>query len=324
MAKRKLNKQQRARLLLSQTESLQLDATLPHEEGLVICCFGTRALVEKTDGSRLECMIRQHIQTLTAGDKIVFRTETDTTGVIISLFPRKSVLERLDKYHQLKPTAANVTQLVIVIAPSPAPSWPLLDTYLIAAEQAHLEACIVVNKTDLAMDDIQSILTTHYAPLQYPILFTSKNTPESYDGLTQQLAKHTSVFIGQSGVGKSSLISTLLPHELNIQIGEISHAKDVGKHTTSTSRFYHLPNGGALIDSPGVRSFQPANLTPGIILKGYREFHPFIGHCQFRNCNHRTAPGCALLKGLADKHISVLRYENFVKLVDALSISSHF
>lgn len=319
MTKRKLNKQQRTRIEQSQAEALHLHTDSPHHKGLVLCCFGKRALIEDEKGHPVDCAIRPNLPTLVAGDHIVWQAQEEHTGVVISLFPRQSILERLDKQGQPKPTAANVSQMIIVIAPKPTPSWPLLDTYLIAAETLHLQACIVLNKIDLPVDALKTLLHTHYAALPYPILFTTQQDPSTYETLKQQLATHTSVFVGQSGVGKSSLIQALLPHQLDIQIGEISEAKAIGRHTTSVARFYHLPSGGALIDSPGVRSFQ-LPLNHARILAGYPEFRGLLQHCRFRNCNHQNTPGCAILNALAEKRVSTFRYDNFLQILKNLDV----
>lgn len=314
MSRRKLNKQQRARIQQIQTSHLELDPNKPHQKGLVICCFGTRATIETPEGTRVDCAVRPNLPALVAGDQIIWQAEAAEHGVVISLVPRYSLLERLNKDGKPKPTAANITQMMIVIAPKPEPSWALVDSYLIVATQLNLRSCIVLNKVDLPHACIKTILQDHYATLSIASRFITKTDPKTYRDLEQQLAGQTSVFVGQSGVGKSSLIQHLLPHETNIQIGQISEAKALGRHTTSLSYVYHLPEQGMLIDSPGVRSFQPM-LTLKQIIQGYPEFHPFLQNCKFRNCPHHDTSACGIIKAVAEGKVSAFRYENFVKIL---------
>ena len=184
---------------------------------------------------------------MVAGDRIIWQPEGEHQGVVVSLYPRGSILARPTLAGLKKPVAANITQLIIVMATKPEISWPLLDSYLIMAETLHLHAVILLNKTDLPCDKLKSELLKDYEPLGYPIIMTNQNEPDGYELLKKALNHQISVFVGQSGVGKSSLISRILPHELNISTGEISEGSELGKHTTSNSRYYHLPSGGALI-----------------------------------------------------------------------------
>ncbi|HBI22114.1 MAG TPA: ribosome small subunit-dependent GTPase A, partial [Legionella sp.] len=155
----------------------------------------------------------------------------------------------------------------------------------------------------------------YHSALDYSLILTGHDQKQGYEDLQRALNHNTSVFVGQSGVGKSSLIAQMLPNEPSIiHVAAISEKSELGCHTTSNSCFYHLPSGGALIDSPGVREFGLWHMPASDIANGYREFRPFLSNCKFRNCNHRDAPGCALLQAVKNKQISHKRYENYVKI----------
>lgn len=318
MSKRRISHQQSARIEKKQRNYRQ-PAETGHPEatsdGLVIKRFSRHAQIENTNGERLSCSIRPSLGTLVAGDRVVWQTEGHDQGVVVSRYPRSSVLGRPDKHGELRPVAANITQVMIVVAPKPEISWPLLDSYLVMTEYLNLRACIVLNKTDLASDKLREELRTYYTTLEYPILFTGRDQHEGYKQLQTTLNNQTSVFVGQSGVGKSSLIAQVLPEESSlIHVGEISVKSELGCHTTSNSCFYHLPSGGALIDSPGVREFGLWHMPATEIAKGFREFRPYLSKCKFRDCNHRDAPHCALLEAVKNKSITRKRYDNYVKI----------
>jgi ribosome biogenesis GTPase len=316
MSKRRINKQQSARILKIQERYRDDNESLATEDGLVLMRFGRTAQIEDKEGRQIHCSIRPSIDSLVAGDRVIWRAEGENSGVVVSRYTRDSMLGRPDKRGEFKPVAANITQIIVVVAPKPELTWSLLDSYLVMAEQLALSICIVLNKTDLDSEWIKNELTNCYEPLGYPVLFASSKSKTSYDLLKQQLNNQTSVFVGQSGVGKSSLIAGLLPHIDNIQTADISIVSELGCHTTSNSRLYHLPSGGALIDSPGVREFGLWHLPVAEITKGYREFRPLIRECKFRNCNHKDNPGCAIIQALDEKHLTQRRYESYLKLVN--------
>ena len=285
------------------------------EMGLVIMRQTRYAHVEDSNGHLIHCAIRPHITTLVAGDRVTWQAEGPAQGVILDVLPRQSVLGRLDAQGQLKPIAANITQLMIVIAPVPAVSWLLLDSYLVMAETLHLPAYIILNKTDLEITEIQQYLFQHYEPLGYPILMTSI-TSQDLSPLQKVLRQQTSVLVGQSGVGKSSLIMHILPHEApRIKTGPLSEQNHFGCHTTSNSHLYHIPSGGDLIDSPGIRELSLWTLPQLSVALGFREFRPYISQCKFRNCTHHNTPNCAVIQAVKSQQISLKRYENYVKLI---------
>ena len=181
------------------------------------------------------------------------------------------------------------------------------------AENLNLQASIVLNKIDLPCNEIRQILHDEYPALGYPVVTTALGDADQFKNLLQQLDNEVSVFVGQSGVGKSSLISRVLPQESNISIGAIS-TTEFGRHTTTNSCFYHLPTGGALIDSPGVRELGLWHMEVAEITRGYREFLPYIQNCKFRDCDHKTSLGCSLLEAVKKGLVSRQRYNNYVKI----------
>ncbi len=234
-------------------------------------------------------------------------------GVVTALVDRTSVLTRSTFSGEQKPLAANITQLVIVVAPQPEPSEYLLDQYLIAAERIGVKTIIAVNKSDLMQADERKKLEnrfSNYIKIGYPVIYISSHTQEGLKPLTEKLANQTSILVGQSGVGKSSLTNALIP-DLNLQTSKLSDKKQLGQHTTSASTLYFLENGGRLIDSPGVRSFRLGEIDKQTLEKGFAEFKPFLGHCRFSDCSHKNEPGCALIKACQEGLISESRLDNF-------------
>ena len=316
MSKRRISDQQSARIEKKQKkyrQSTEIENNPATADGLIIRRFSRHAIVESNTGVRIHCSIRPNIDSLVAGDRVIWQAEGERQGIVVSCYPRQSVLGRPDKRGLLKPVAANISQIMIVVAPKPDISWGLLDSYLVMAEFLNLRACIVLNKIDLSSDTLQRSLQ-QYEQLGYTLLFTSKNENQGHQQLQKALNNQTSVFVGQSGVGKSSLISQILPLESNIQTGAISERTDLGCHTTSNSCLYHLPTGGALIDSPGVREFGLWHMPAREIANGYREFKPYLSQCKFRNCNHRDTIGCAIITAVEHHLITHNRFENYVKI----------
>lgn len=315
MSKRRINKQQSARIeKIQQTYQANKENQDDLSDGLVITRFSRHAEIEDNQGTRMRCSMRPNLETLVAGDRVIWQSEGTSQGVVVSIYPRSSVLAKPTSVGLQKPVAANITQLIIVIAPKPEISWPLLDSYLVMAETLRLQAVILLNKEDLPCTALKKQLISDYQQLGYPILFTSKDSAESLEQLKKVLDQQISVFVGQSGVGKSSIISALLPHEENISTGELSEVSELGRHTTSNSRYYHLLSGGALIDSPGVREFSLWHIDATAIARGYSEFKPYLALCKFRNCTHIDTPHCAIIDALNKHLISAKRYGNFIKL----------
>lgn len=285
--------------------------------GRVITHYNRRVLIEDAAGVQRLCALRSHIIPLVAGDAVQWQAQATGQDLVVEVMPRVSVLGRPDTRGRFKAMAANITHVIVVVAPEPMVSWELLDRCLAMAEQLNVTASIVLNKTDLPCQDLLSILETDYVPLGYPVILTQQDTDVAAT-LGALCRDHVSVMVGQSGVGKSSLMARLLPDAASlIRIGPLTTHGALGSHTTRNARFYPLPQGGALIDSPGVRQFGLWEMSTQDIAWGYREFRSLLQQCQFRDCTHLHVKGCAVLQALEKKQISARRYENYVKIVHA-------
>ena len=288
-----------------------LENAQAEQSGLVITRYGQHVLVEAEDGQLLQCTGRQNIELSVAGDQVVFQSTGDDTGVVTALLPRENRLKRGDKL-----IASNVDRLYLVVAVEPHYQFELIDRYLIMAQNANLPIEIVVNKIELGdLAKIQNDFAM-YEAIGYPVHYLSVKQNTGVEALKVRLDDHTNIFLGQSGVGKSSLINALIPN-LNLRVNEISDKSKLGKHTTTNTTLYHIPSGGDLIDSPGVREFQLDNLSSGEILSGFREFQAYLGHCKFRNCAHINEPQCAIKGAVEAGDIHPKRYQSYLTLIEA-------
>jgi ribosome biogenesis GTPase len=326
---RKLSQQQLRRVQNLQQKRRQAAGTAsnvtdellgPPQHGLLIMRHGRNVLVEASSGQLYTCHIRQNIQDIVAGDRVIWQQDKEDSGVVTAVEPRLSAFYKVISTPPQKPLAANVTQLIIVIAPEPAPAWELLDKYLLAAELMQLQPLLVLNKCDLLNERTNDLptLLQYYQQLGYPALHLSTVTGEGVPQLKARLQQQISVVVGQSGVGKSSLIQLLLPHEA-IKVGAISTAIALGKHTTSNARLYHLPDGGDIIDSPGVRDIEIGKLTRQQIHYGFIDCRDFIGQCKFRDCRHENEPDCAIKTAITRGDISQARYASLMKLLGTIT-----
>jgi ribosome biogenesis GTPase len=289
----------------------------PFRRGMVIVNYGKSALVEDEAGTLHRCVTRHRLHPLVSGDRVIWEPTGAQDGVIHTIEPRHTVLARADGRRRLRPLAANIDQILVVVAPQPAHDAFLIDRYLVAAELAGTTPLLVFNKSDLLQarsDAMPEAELREYAAIGYTILMTSARDHAGIDGLVQTLVNRTSILVGQSGVGKSSLIKRLLP-ELDIQIGNLSDASGQGIHTTTRTTLYPLPKGGKLIDSPGVRDFRLGETAPDELARGFREFRPHLGLCRFPNCRHLSEPGCAVNEALHRGVISERRMTSYRALM---------
>ena len=335
MAKRKLTQNQTRRIQSNNARTLhrhkkkevewQDDMLGDSQEGTVITRYAIHADVENEQGEIYRCNLRRTLSSLVVGDKVVWRKGNEqlqgVSGVIEAVHPRKNEIARPDYYDGLKPIAANIDRIIIVSAVLPTLSLNIIDRYLVVCENASITPLIVINKVDLLTDEQRQFVEEQlniYQQIGYDTLMISAHSGENMEKLTALLAQGTSIFVGQSGVGKSSLINHILP-SVNAQVGDVSENSGLGQHTTTSSRLYHLPQGGNLIDSPGIREFGLWHLDAEQITNGYREFHQVLGTCKFRDCKHLTDPGCALKEAVEQGKISPIRYDNYHRLIASLS-----
>lgn len=333
MARRRITEQQGRRIreaqerrLARRDEARAEDTQGAEHEGVVVAYYGTELQAENAEGRVIRCRARQNLQDLTCGDRVLFQLQDDGTGVVVAVQPRRSELRRPDYQGRMRPVAANVDQIIITAAPVPEVSTGLIDRYLVAAENVAVRAAILINKIDLLDSTGQAALRQRleiYGAIGYPVLYASAERGLNLEQLVEQLRGHTSVFVGHSGVGKSSVIKALVP-DIDVRIGALSEASGKGRHTTTLARLYHLPRGGHLIDSPGVREFALGPLTPSQVAAGFVELRPYLGACRFRDCCHRIEPGCAVLAAASAGAIDRRRLESFYRIVDSLESGSQF
>ncbi|MBK1647962.1 ribosome small subunit-dependent GTPase A [Rhabdochromatium marinum] len=295
------------------------------QQGRVAVRHGANLAVEGADGQIIHCVSRRHIGDPVCGDRVIWQPTGAGTGVVIALEPRHSLLSRPDGGGRSKPLAANLTQIAVVFAPEPAPAGDLLDQYLIAAEHIGVQALLLCNKSDL-LDEHQHTQgffasLAAYERIGYPLLYLSMHQRFGMASLLECLHHQTSLLVGQSGVGKSSITQALLPDQA-VQIGQLSRATGLGRHTTSTASCYRLPGGGHLIDSPGVRSFRLPPLSRAELEQGFREFRPHLGHCRFADCSHDAEPDCAIRAAVAAGQITPERLDIFHRLGKRLTRST--
>ncbi|QTF91725.1 small ribosomal subunit biogenesis GTPase RsgA [Halomonas sp. BM-2019] len=341
MSKRKLSRQQRWRVEKIQAERAERAAKRdardsdklaageygPERPGRVIAHFGrTLDVRPEGGGDAVRCHLRANLEGLVTGDRVIWRGREDAEGaivegVVVARGERDSVLERPDARGQLKPVAANIDQILIVFAVEPEPHPNLIDRYLVAAEATGIAPVLVLNKIDLLPEAGGPLLELlhRYEALGYPVVATSVAREGGLAPLLDRLAGRTSVFVGQSGVGKSSLIDRLLPDE-ELRIGALSKDSRKGTHTTTTARLYALPDAeaGELIDSPGIREFGLGHLDEQQVAAGFTEFRDLLGRCRFRDCRHRHEPGCALLEAVERGEVHPERFASYRRIVDSL------
>ncbi|HWK55237.1 MAG TPA: small ribosomal subunit biogenesis GTPase RsgA [Hyphomicrobiales bacterium] len=329
MSRKQLSKQQLARIQHQQNAHARAleadaDATGPTCTALVLSRFGKQLEVQVLDGDLagqvLRCFQRSNLEALVSGDRVVLQPG-EPTAVVVAALPRRSLLQRHGQSGERKVVAANIDTMVIVIAPQPPPHYNLIDRYLVAAETAGFRPLLLLNKSDLDRDadttaTLDALLEL-YASLGYATLRCSSKRGDGLAQLQELLSGTTTIFVGQSGVGKSALVNALLPG-VNTLEGTLSEAEDKGRHTTTAARLFHLPGGGQLIDSPGIREFGLGHIDARQVLEGFVEFRPWLGTCRFRDCRHEGEIGCALQEALANGAIDPRRMQSFRLIRDSL------
>ncbi len=284
-------------------------------QGLVVASYGKRYDVELADKTRIKCVTRGKKTDLACGDNVNIKLTDKAEGVVESSLPRTSLLYRSNEYKS-KILAANVTQIVIVLATQPSFYEALLNRCLIAAEAANIKPLIVLNKCDLNDDDNAKTRLQLYSDLGYQVIHLSAK--QDIQVLHQYLANYRSVLVGQSGMGKSTIINALLPN-MNVRTQEISTVLDSGKHTTTATHLYHLDSNSSLIDSPGLQEFGLNHLSNEQLELAFKEFKPYLGKCRFNNCKHSHEPDCAVINAVNDGKISNIRLSFYKSLSSELS-----
>jgi len=283
-------------------------------QGLIVAAHGRHYLAH-ADGKALQCVTRGKKSDVATGDRVRLTITSPDQAVIDEILPRDTLLYRSDQYKS-KLLASNVTQLFIVVATEPGFSDDLISRALVAANAAGIRASIILNKTDVAhlLPTARSKLEL-YGRLGYPIHEVSvKTAADETLSLLQPLLKgQSSILIGQSGMGKSSLIQLLVPHA-EIAVREISQRLDSGKHTTTFTRLFDIDAHASVIDSPGFQEFGLYHLTEGMLERAFPEFQSALGQCRFTNCHHVAEPDCAILRAVQEGNISPTRHQLYVQL----------
>jgi ribosome biogenesis GTPase len=326
MAKRRLSEQQKRRISTQQKNKIEDDNLQLDEANTitarVISHHGRQLFAETEKQEKIKCKIRQNLGDIACGDYVIVQQAPAITGeaqnVVIAIKERTNLLVKSGFAGATKPVAANIGQLVIVTAIKPKPNPYLIDRYLVATENLPAEALIVINKVDLLDHKTKIIvddLTELYQDIGYRVITSSMKQDIALDELADALSNTTSILVGLSGVGKSSIVKAILPKE-EIRIGETSEATGEGKHTTTVSALYHLKGNGILIDSPGVRDFTPINKSQDEIIHGFIDVRKFNGACKFTNCSHINEPGCAMKQAVDEGNLNKQRFNNYLRLVE--------
>lgn len=282
--------------------------------GVVVARHRRHVTVEDENRLKHRCLVRGRATSPLAGDEVEWTVADDGTPIIEKLLPRRSTLIRIDSRGRPEAIAANVSQMLVVTAPSPNPDWFLVDRYLAAAELTRLSAAVVWNKVDLGPGG--DALST-YVSIGYPVFRTSTRTGAGIDALAAAMAHRRSVLVGQSGVGKSSLLNALLGEKLQT-VGALTGKGGHGKHTTTTAVLYRGDRSIELIDSPGVRHYAPHLEPSASVDAGFRELKPLLGQCRFDDCRHIVEPDCAVRAALETGRVAPGRFESYRKLLAML------
>lgn len=279
--------------------------------GQVIAAHGRHFLVHTASWGDLECVTRGRKSDIVCGDRVTLTPTSPGQGVIDSILPRTSLFKRADRF-RTKAIAANVSQVAIVVAPRPSWSEELLQRCLLAAESQHLPALIIANKADLAEHPAMLDQLAMYSELGYPVISVCAKT--DIQALLPYLEDRLTLLVGQSGMGKSTLINALFP-DAKASVQTFSEALDSGRHTTTHSRLYQFGGNGAVIDSPGLQEFALSHLTREDIESAMPDFRPYLGQCRFRDCRHQHEPDCAIRQAVYTGKVAPRRLDFFRRLI---------
>lgn len=334
MAKQKrLNKGQKRRIQQNREKRLAREIDVPSDQlgasetGVIVSRYGQHADLLTTGNEIIRCHIRRTVDSLVTGDKVQWRpmiqAQDGMRGIIEAVHERQSLLSRPDYYDGVKPVAANIDQIFVISSVLPSFTTQIIDRYIVACEAIDIEPIIVLNKADLLnqinTEERQFIeqRLSDYQAIGYRVLLVSSHTAEGMTELNNMLSEHISIVVGQSGVGKSSIVNRLLP-DVATETKEVSSNSGLGQHTTTVATWYPLNSGGALIDSPGIREFALWHLEPEQVASGYVDFQPYLGTCKFKDCKHKNDPGCALQEAVEKSEIHPWRLENYHRIIESM------
>lgn len=287
----------------------------------VIIRYGADVVVRLPSGEHIRCTAKRKFEHIACGDYVDIEEANQGNGKVVALHKRKNALIRPDYSGSPKTIAANIDQIVIISSWHPDPALELIDRYIVTATALGADVAIVFNKSDMAESAKEKTkeAIAEYATLGYPLIHSIASDEEHQQGvetLKTHLQNKTSILVGQSGVGKSSIAQLILPEE-TIKVGEVAYNGE-GKHTTTTTNLYDLPSGGFLIDSPGVRDFVLHDINQQQLQAGFKEFAPFAAHCKFSNCSHQHEPKCAVKAAYETGEIPPFRYRRYLNMISNL------
>jgi ribosome biogenesis GTPase / thiamine phosphate phosphatase len=276
--------------------------------GIVLASYGRGVLVQ-SGALTLNCSLKGRKQRIVCGDEVHFTAGDDEAPIVDGLEPRRNLLERIDARGRAEPVASNIDRLAVVAAPEPVPDWFLVDRYWAAARLKDLAARLIVNKSDLGLAGLEPELST-YRALGLPCSVVSALDAAGVAQLRECL-DGTTMLVGQSGVGKSSLVNVLVP-DAAAQTAELTREVE-GRHTTTTARRYRI-GAQSIVDAPGVRDFAPPASLARAAELGFVEIHEFAADCRFSDCRHLEEPGCAVRSGVLLGRVTARRYESYRRL----------
>jgi ribosome biogenesis GTPase / thiamine phosphate phosphatase len=283
--------------------------------------FGRRVIVEITAGVRLPAELFGKRLNCVCGDEVLVReaSQNDDVAKVIAVTARRSLFARTDSRGRTEPLAANLTLLIVIIAPNPEPDLYIADRYLAGAALAGIAGALIINKSELpgAADPEFQARVSDYERAGYPVLRVSAKNEPSVEPIRALLSGASAMFVGQSGVGKSTLTNRLAPASER-PTRALSDATGEGRHTTVSTALFRLPGGGELIDSPGVRDYAPPPVEDAMVQVGWPEILKLAPHCRFNNCLHVREPGCAVLAAVASNAVSPRRYESYKRLINIM------
>ena len=286
------------------------------QQALVTATFSQRMRLRMGDGSEVTGRLKGKKIRAVCGDVVDAREiANEPEWLITNILPRRNELSRPDRRGRIEILAANIDLIAVVTADAPASDWYIVDRYLAAAEFINVSTLVVFNKTDLGTASASSASElANLAKIGYLVVQVSARSDSNMHALQQHLRDQTAIIVGQSGVGKSSLINHLVK-DAERQTARLSQSTGEGRHTTANSVMLSLPDGGAVIDSPGVRDYSPAIESPGLVARGFREIADHGQNCRFANCRHLREPDCAVKSAVESGDVSARRYESYRRLL---------
>jgi len=285
------------------------------EEAVVSATFSQRMRLRLARGREVDGRLKGKKIRPVCGDRVLAQPiDGEPEWLITDILPRRNELTRPDRRARVEVLAANLSLVAVVTAATPPPDWFIVDRYLAAAEYMHAAALLIFNKTDLADSQQCAAILDEYRAAGYQVIAVSAKSGAGLAELQAQLSGQTGIIVGQSGVGKSTLINALVG-DADQQTAELSRSTGEGQHTTVNSVMWSLPGGGDVIDSPGVRDFAPAIDMPERVATGFREIAALAGDCRFANCRHLREPDCAVKAAVEEETLSARRYESYRRLL---------